>query len=180
MDLGSLVCLPESPLCENCPVNAECETGRLGLAGELPKKPSKAATPIEVAVAILIDDGKIFVQKRPENGLMPNLWEFPGGKLKNGETPEEAVVREIREELGLNVAPVQKITLIRHSYTTFRVALHAYICEILSGKKRAVPRAASESRWVRPEELDQYPFPSANRRLIRLLMDGGYWAGQKT
>jgi A/G-specific adenine glycosylase len=179
MDLGAMVCLPESPRCADCPVCGSCETGRLGLAAQEIRKPSRAATPISVAVGILMRDGKIYIQKRPENGLMPNLWEFPGGKLQDGETPEEAVMREIREELGLEVSPVEKIAFIRHSYTTFRVALHAYLCEILSGELRPEPRAASESRWVNPEELDRYPFPAANRRLIRALMGGGGWFGER-
>jgi A/G-specific adenine glycosylase len=171
MDLGALVCLPDTPRCDACPVSGCCESLRLGIVSERPaKKPPKAATPIEAAVGVIVEGGRVFIQKRPENGLLPNLWEFPGGKVRPGETPEQAVVREIGEETGLAVRPTEKLALIRHSYTSFRVTLHAYLCEIVSGNKNPQPGVNSGSRWVIPEELDRYPVPAANRKLIKLLL----------
>ena len=174
MDLGATICLPESPRCGNCPLVEFCRGNKRGLLKLEPgSKRTKPATPIEVSVGVIVRDGRIFIQKRPANGLMPNLWEFPGGKINEGESPRKAVVREIEEELGIGVRPLEKLALIRHSYTRFRVTLHAYLCEVcdLPPRKEPVPRAAVECRWVLPTELALYPFPAANRRLIGILLD---------
>jgi A/G-specific adenine glycosylase len=169
MDLGALVCLPRKTYCEQCPIEKYCESAKLGVVHLRPVPTKrKAATPIEVAAGVLLKEGKIFIQKRPPTGLMPNLWEFPGGKVKDGETPEEALVREFREELGLEVRSSGKIALIRHSYTSFRVSLHAFWCR-QEGQGEPVLRAASESLWVSPSDLDRYAFPAANRKLVHLI-----------
>jgi A/G-specific adenine glycosylase len=174
MDLGATICLPESPHCDRCPLVELCETKKRGLSElESGSNRNRPATPIEVAIGVIVREGRIFIQKRSDSGLMPNLWEFPGGKMNDGESPEEAVVREIGEELGIVVLPLEKITLIRHSYTRFRVALHAYLCEIccLPARREPVLRSAVECRWVLPAELALYPFPAANRKLIGMLLD---------
>ena len=174
MDLGATICLPESPRCDCCPLAEFCEGKKRGLS-ELKSgsNRSRPATSIEVSIGVIVRDSRIFIQKRPDSGLMPYLWEFPGGKINEGESPKKAVVREIEEELGIGVRPLEKLALIRHSYTRFRVALHAYLCEFcdLLPQKEPVPRAAVECRWVTPAELALYPFPAANRRLIGILLD---------
>jgi A/G-specific adenine glycosylase len=151
MDLGATICLPKSSRCECCPLAEFCEGKKCGLSG--------------------LESGSN--RRRPDSGLMPYLWEFPGGKINEGESPKKAVVREIEEELGIGVRPLEKLALIRHSYTKFRVALHAYLCEFCDElpQKEPVPRAAVECRWVTPAELALYPFPAANRRLIGILLD---------
>ena len=174
MDLGATICLPESPRCDCCPLAEFCEAKKRGLSGlESGSNRGRHATPIAVSVGVIVRDGRVFIQKRPAGGLMPYLWEFPGGKIKERESPKKAVVREIEEELGIGVRPVEKLTLIRHSYTRFRVVLHAYLCELcdLLPQKEPVPRASVECRWVPPAELAFYPFPAANRRLIGILLD---------
>jgi A/G-specific adenine glycosylase len=174
MDLGATICLPESPRCDCCPLAEFCEGKKRGLSElESRSNRSRSATPIEVSIGVIVRDGRIFIQKRPGSGLMPYLWEFPGGKINEGENPRKALVREIEEELGISVRPLEKLALIRHSYTRFRVALHAYRCEVsdLSPQEEPVPRAAVECRWVLPAELALYPFPAANRRLIGILLD---------
>ena len=174
MDLGATICLPESPRCDCCPLTEFCEGKECGLS-ELESGPNRGrpATPIEVSVGVIVRDGRIFIQKRPDSGLMPSLWEFPGGKTKEGESPKKAVAREVEEELGIGVRPVEKLALIRHCYTRFRVALHAYLCEVRDPlpRKEPVLRAAVECRWVLPAELAHYPFPAANRKLIGILLD---------
>lgn len=173
MELGATVCIPRTPRCMECPVRPYCEAFRLGITDQRPVTGKrKEFTSIETALGILVRDGRIFIQKRPPNGLMAGLWEFPGGKIREGETPEDALVREFHEELELRVTPVEKLAVVRHGYTSFKVTLHAFICRIAHGENRApVLHAAVESRWVSPEDLDRYAFPAANRKLIKLLRE---------
>jgi A/G-specific adenine glycosylase len=132
MEMGALVCLPRNPTCPTCPVKDDCQSLRSGVVDQRPVPGKrKAVKPIEAAVGVLVDRGRILIQKRPGTGLMPHLWEFPGGKLKgNGEIPEEALIREFREELELDICRLDKITVLKHSYTSFRVVLHAFYCAL--------------------------------------------------
>jgi A/G-specific adenine glycosylase len=173
MEHGATVCTALKPKCPQCPVNFCCESFRLGIVDQrpLPGK-RKQITPLEVALGVLAHGGRILIQKRPSSGLLPGLWEFPGGKLNDGETPEEALEREFYEELELKIHPVEKLAVIRHNYTTFKVTLHAFLCRLRDEAQEPSPvlRSAVEARWALPDELDHYAFPSANRRLIKLLM----------
>ena len=170
MELGATVCTPFRPACEACPVSVCCLARRKGTMLQRPVRARRAPTvPVTAAVGILWDDGKVFIQKRPPGGLMAYLWEFPGGKLKGKESPEECLQREFLEELGVKVNIVEKLAEIRHAYTQFRVRLHAYRCELDSPGQEIVLRASVEGRWVSVGELDNFAFPSANRRLIEIL-----------
>ncbi|MEJ5348020.1 MAG: A/G-specific adenine glycosylase [Desulfosoma sp.] len=170
MELGSLVCTPRNPRCDQCPVALWCRARTAGTVSIRPVKSNRVAvSPVTVAVGVLRNNGKVFIQKRPPNGLMAGLWEFPGGKAEKDETLEEAVRREFMEELGVRVSIVEKITEIRHAVTRFRMHLHAFHCVLDPADQTIALRAATEGRWVRLDALDQYAFPSANRRLIRLL-----------
>jgi A/G-specific adenine glycosylase len=168
MDLGALICTPRNPSCSRCPIKVHCQALQTGVVNLRPlTRRGKDTVPIQAAVGILVHKGKIFIQKRPPSGLMPHLWEFPGGKMQNGETPEDALVREFHEELELNVRILQKVALIRHNYTTFRVTLHAFSCQLEDVSRQPVLRSAVDGRWVTPEELELYAFPAANRLLIQ-------------
>lgn len=170
MELGALICLPRTPLCGDCPVSGSCESRRAGIVDQRPVAGKrKSLQPIQVAIGLLLRDGKIFIQKRPPHGLMPHLWEFPGGKILENETPEAALVREFREELDLDICGLDKIALFRHNYTSFKVTLHAYFCTLVSPHQEPVLRTAVDGRWVTPDQLQDYAFPAANRKLIRML-----------
>ncbi|MGD9503467.1 MAG: A/G-specific adenine glycosylase [Syntrophobacteraceae bacterium] len=174
MELGATVCSAQKPRCPECPVRRHCESLRLGVVDHRPEpdKP-KRTTPLQVAIGVLAHDGGILIQKRPPTGLMAGLWEFPGGKVEPGETPEDALEREFLEELELGVHAAGKIATIRHSYTSFKVTLHAFDCRLRDGGRRdPVLHSAVEARWVEPGALDEYAFPSANRKLINLLKKG--------
>ncbi|MFP5213427.1 MAG: A/G-specific adenine glycosylase [Acidobacteriota bacterium] len=170
MDLGAIACLPRRPDCPKCPITSLCESHRLGVENERPVPGrKKVLVEIDVAVGVLERNGRLFIQKRPPTGLMAHLWEFPGGKVEEGETPEEALVRELREELEIDVRCAEKITVIRHGYTSFKVALHAFRCTLADPSREPVLRTAVEGRWVSREELSDYAFPAANRKLIGML-----------
>jgi A/G-specific adenine glycosylase len=217
MDLGTSICTPGDPHCLDCPLAAWCRAWSKGTVSEFPlRKPRPDTTRIEAAIGIIVREGKILVQKRPEIGLMAGLWEFPGGKLKKpsgegegehgsmgektrnrdkrkndlspmrpcarapkldtptlpsshapmhpDETPEEAVVREVREETGLRIQVCEKLGVFSHSYTRFRVKLHVFMC-----RRKAGMVHNPTARWVTLEELEGLAMPSVNRRVVKRL-----------
>ena len=123
MELGALVCVPNgAPLCDVCPLAGLCESRHLGIQNERPVPGKKAAvTQIEVVCGVLLHEGKVFIQRRNEKDVWGGLWEFPGGCVEPGETPEQAVAREWMEEVGFKVAIVRPLDVIRHNYTTYRI-----------------------------------------------------------
>ncbi len=174
MELGALVCLPRSPACASCPVNGLCQSMAAEVVHLRPVvAEQKSSIALQVAAGVLVDNEHILIQKRPPHGLMANLWEFPGGKLQAGESPEQALAREFREELELNIRVLDKITVIKHSYTRFRVTLHVYWCLLAPPGQEPVLHAASDFRWASAQELDQYPFPAADCKLIQMLSTQG-------
>jgi A/G-specific adenine glycosylase len=174
MELGATRCLPKNALCPECPLAIFCESKRRGVVHLRPVTAvRKPPLPIEVALGVLMDDGRVLIQKRPDEGLMAGLWEFPGGKLEKEETPEQALKREFQEELGIVVAPIRKLTIIKHQYTSFRVTLHCFLCRLQAQNGFNSKNSAFGPRWVTTAELDHYPFPAANRKLIRILQSMG-------
>ncbi|WP_123290529.1 A/G-specific adenine glycosylase [Desulfosoma caldarium] len=174
MELGALICTPRNPRCVQCPVCAWCRAYAAKTVASRPVMSGRPLTEaVTVAVGVLCDNGKVFIQKRPPEGLMAGLWEFPGGKAQKGETPEGALRRELAEELGVTVSITEKITEIRHAITRFRLHLHAFRCVLNPPEQSIRLRVATEGRWVPVDALDGYAFPSANRRLIRLLQSAG-------
>jgi A/G-specific adenine glycosylase len=170
MELGATVCTPRGPACDACPVSACCQARLKGTVLQRPIRASRPSTvPVTAVLGILWAEGRVFIQKRPPTGLMASLWEFPGGKVKAKESLKQGLRRELLEELGVKVAIVEKLAEIRHAYTRFRVRLHAYRCQMDPPAQEIVLGAAVEGRWVSVEELDNFAFPSANRRLIQIL-----------
>ncbi len=162
MELGALVCKPRSPRCLLCPVSAFCRAYEAGEQEIIPAVSKRSNRKIEAVVAVIERDGKFLIQKRPSSGLLACLWEFPGGKREPGEPLEEALAREVREELGVDVRNVRPLVTVRHAYTEFRVTLHAFACDIV-GEPKADPKRL---RWVAPKDMRRYPFPSGTARIL--------------
>lgn len=165
MELGSLVCTPQKPKCLLCPLRTVCKAFEKGIQEALPlqaeKKPLKQ---IQVAVAIIWRNGKLLIQKRPLEGLWGGLWEFAGGKKERGETIQSCLQRELKEELGIKVEVGKKRGRFKHQYTSFKVDLHVFDCQIESGRPKAL--WAIEYRWVKLDQLSSFAFPAANRKII--------------
>ncbi len=181
MEFGALVCRPKNPDCARCPLEGACQARHLGIVADRPVlSKSKDITPLLVATGVLVHDGKVFIQKRLPAGAWGNLWEFPGGRIEEGETPEAAIVREFREETDFPTAVSAKLAVIRHGYTTYRVTLHCFLLHLTDGEKNAATppeptlTAAQESLWVAPETLARFAFPAGHRKLIDQ-MENSLW-----
>ncbi len=125
-----------------------------------------------VAAAALVDpDNRVLITRRPEGKALAGMWEFPGGKVDPGETPEAALVRELREELGIEVCEtcLAPYTFASHTYETFHLLMPLYLCRNWEGE--IVPREGQALAWSRASRLDRYPMPPADRPLIPMLRD---------
>jgi 8-oxo-dGTP diphosphatase len=133
----------------------------------------QAALPIVLVAAVaLIDvDGRVLIQKRPEGKPMAGLWEFPGGKIQAGETPEAALIRELAEELGIDVTSscLAPFAFASHRYENFHLLMPLFMCRVWRGELRA--HEGQELAWVRPMRLGDYPMPPADKPLVPLLRD---------
>ena len=123
------------------------------------------------AVALVDRDGRVLIAKRPAGKAMAGLWEFPGGKVADGETPEAALIRELKEELGIDVAAscLAPFTFASHRYETFHLLMPLYLCRVWSGRPQALEHDAI--KWVRPASLGDYEVPPADKPLIAMLRD---------
>lgn len=123
------------------------------------------------AVALVDADGRVLIARRPEGKAMAGFWEFPGGKVEEGERPEAALIRELQEELGIDVAEacLAPLTFASHAYADFHLLMPLYVCRRWKGEMRA--REGQELAWVRPLRLRDYPMPEADVPLIPHLID---------
>ena len=123
------------------------------------------------ACALLDQDGRVLIARRPEGKAMAGLWEFPGGKVEPGERPEETVIRELREELGVDVteACLAPLTFASHAYDDFHLLMPLYVCRRWNGAVE--PREGQDVKWVRPVRLRDYPMPPADAPLVPHLME---------
>ena len=118
------------------------------------------------AVALIDADGRVLLAKRPEGKTLAGLWEFPGGKVEEGERPEDALIRELKEELGINVelSCLAPLTFASHAYPDFYLLMPLYVCRRWKGIPQALE--GQELKWVRAKELRSLPMPPADLPLI--------------
>jgi len=124
-----------------------------------------------VAVALVDADRRVLIAQRPEGKAMAGLWEFPGGKVEPGETPEAALIRELEEELGISTktACLAPVSFASHSYDNVHLLMPLYACRKWQGTPE--PREHQALRWVRPQKLRDFPMPPADEPLIAALCD---------
>ena len=123
------------------------------------------------AVALVDPDGRVLLAQRPEGKAMAGLWEFPGGKIEPGETPEHALIRELQEELGIDTwaSCLSPLTFASHSYDDFHLLMPLFVCRKWSGIP--MPKEGQTLKWVRPKDMRDYPMPAADVPLIPILRD---------
>jgi 8-oxo-dGTP diphosphatase len=124
-----------------------------------------------VAVALVDPDGRVLLAQRPQGKMMAGLWEFPGGKVQPGEAPEAALIRELKEELGIDVteACLAPLTFASHRYERFHLLMPLYVCRRWNGTVTA--REGQALTWVRAAKLEQYEMPPADKPLVAMLRD---------
>ncbi len=165
MDLGATVCTPRDPRCPGCPLALLCRGRVLGIEGELPARRVKKIIPQREQVALLIRRGSTFlVCKRPLQGMLGGLWEFPATELGKGESAEGAADRFLRD-LGLNVR-LSPVGEVRHVYSHFRLLVHVYRGDCQGA---AVIAEGEESRWVGVDKLARLPLHGAHKKILPLL-----------
>ena len=123
------------------------------------------------AIALIDADGRVLIAERPKGKHLEGLWEFPGGKLRHGETPEAALIRELDEELGIDVEQscLAPLSFASHDYGEFHLLMPLYVCRIWNGVVTA--REGQQLKWVRPSSLRDYPMPPADAPLVAALRD---------
>jgi len=135
--------------------------------------PGRSPRPITLvaAVALIDADGRVLLAQRPEGKSMAGLWEFPGGKVDDGETPEACLIRELQEELGIDTVAscLGPFTFASHAYDDFHLLMPLFLCRVWEGVPR--PLEGQVLKWVRPEQLTNYPMPPADKPLVALLRD---------
>ena len=171
MEIGSTVCKPTKPDCLVCPISFDCVANKTAKTDTIPyKSPAKKKPHKHIGVGIIErEDGKVLIALRPENVMLGGLWEFPGGKQEEGESIKQTVERELKEELGVEVAAYKEFMKLKHVYSHFSITMHAFMCRLVSGEPSA--KSSQEIRWVEISELEQFPFPKANKKLTEKLME---------
>lgn len=169
MEIGAIICMPRAPKCSTCPVSVFCQARQQNVQLDYPVKSLKRQRPHKtVAVGIVFKADKILIDQRNPDAMLGGLWEFPGGHVQDDERCEEAVIREVKEELGVEVEVLSHLATVEHQYTHFTVSLHAFVCRFLSGTPKAI--GCNDWKWVAAGELSDYAFPRANGKLIEILL----------
>lgn len=164
MDLGASICLPVNPKCKICPLEKHCQSYALDLQEQRPVLSQKKKIPhYMVTAAIILLDNKVLIAQRPPSGLLAGMWEFPGGKLEAGETLEQALKREIKEELDCTIEVGEQNGIYQHAFTHFRITLHAFFCKILEGEPTSIE--ASQIAWVELTALKDFPMGKVDRQI---------------
>jgi A/G-specific adenine glycosylase len=171
MDLGALLCTPRQPDCSHCPIQEHCLARRLGVQAERPVRRQKPAIPHYVVTAAVIErQGQVLITQRPPDGLLGGLWEFPGGKLQEGEHLQDCLQREIQEELGVEILVGEPFGVYRHAYTHFRVTLHAFRCSFAASASPQ-PVQVHDLRWAPAAELGSFPMGKIDRQIASRLQN---------
>ncbi len=163
MDLGATVCTPRSPACGVCPMRIDCKAYAQDAVLDYPRKTRKGPIPhYDIAAGLVWRGERVLIAKRPDEGLLGGLWEFPGGKREAGESLENACVREVMEETGLRVICRKRAARVDHAYSHFKITLHLFHCS--GGRGNPKPIRCESPRFVPVKDLARYPFPQANRK----------------
>lgn len=169
MELGALICSPKNPQCPACPMQGVCAAFAKGSPSAFPviRKKEKVRHIIVGAAVTVNRKGEVLIAQRREGDMLGGLWEFPGGKQEPDETIQECIVRELKEELGINTAVGEFLMTVEHAYSHFTMTMHVYRAGIVSGRPRPIHCAAYA--WVKVPGLGRYAWPKADLQVVEKL-----------
>ena len=174
MELGQQICRPRKPHCSRCPIQAHCRAWVAGTQNARPVRPKRTPTPhYDVSAGLIRDEGeRLLIARRPLDGLLGGMWEFPGGKVEAGERLSDCLQRELREELAIAVEVGALFAVVDHAFTHFKITLHAFECRFTGARPpHHEPQAIGvmEWAWVTESQLPDYSFGKADRMVIEEL-----------
>lgn len=169
MELGALICTPTSPKCLICPVAPYCQARAEGVQHELPvKAKAKAPRPVERVAAVIAHQGKVMIVRRPTDGLLGGLWEFPGDDKGEGATWERAVHTLLQERYGLQLEVEAQLVSVKHIFSHLVWDLRAYTARLADTCEP--PPESDTLRWVAPTDLAQFALPVAYQKVAAALL----------
>jgi A/G-specific adenine glycosylase len=169
MELGALVCTPQTPRCPGCPLASVCEARRLGIQKQIPHTPAVLETIAVEEAAVVIHRGrKVLLVQRPPNGRWAGLWEFPHAPLANGESYEATAARLASDLAGIQATIGPELRTLRHGIMHYRITLVCFDAQYRAGRFRST--FYRQGRWLRTYELGEYPVSSPQRRLAQALL----------
>lgn len=173
MELGRTICKPQNPACTQCPIAEHCAALMAKTQNERPVKAKKAPIPHYNVTCGLIwnNSQQLLITKRPDDALLGGLWEFPGGKIEEGETLEACIARELQEELGIVVVVGSLHMRVKHAYTHFKITLHAFNCTLAPDSPPPTCHECQDLQWVTVDELVNFAFSRADRYIIDDLLE---------
>ena len=168
MDLGSAICTPVNPRCQQCPLKSDCLAFQRGTQSELPVRKLKAKLPHKLVVAAVIRRGsEVVLARRPADGMLGNLWEYPGGSVSECTSDLPDALRELlNSRFGLFVEVDSQLGVFRHAYSHFRISLHAFICKFPAPAHLILP---PDFAWVEIAELSTFPMGKVARLISQEL-----------
>ena len=168
MDLGRTICKPKIPICNVCPINRKCLSHISGDVDKYPQKKLRKQIPTyNVVVGLIMKNKKFLISKRPKKGLLSNLWELPGGKMKLKENKKICLKREIKEETDIQIKILNEVGTVKHQYSHFGVIITLFKCQYVSGI--AKPHASQDVKWISFNQKKQFAFPKATHKLFQLI-----------
>lgn len=170
MELGARICTPTQPDCAHCPVRRWCEALAAGRQHTLPvRRPKKRIPHYHVVAGAIRKAGRYLLVKRPPDGMLGGLWEFPGGRLADGQSRRRFLADRISEKLGIDVEVGRRVGSVDHAYSHFRITLHLYRCEYVAGRCRTT--TYPQAKWIPPAHFSRYPSPTAHLKVLDRLRD---------
>ncbi len=168
MELGATLCRPRSPECRRCPWRAFCRAHREGAPERFPMPKGRSPLPhYEVAAAVILEGERVLVAQRRHDDMLGGLWEFPGGKRKEGESLEAALRRELQEEMAIRIEVGRPLITLEHAYTHFRITLTAFRCRLSGGEVRCLE--CDDFLWAEAGDLQRLPMAVTDRRIAQVV-----------